>query len=231
MQACSRSRGIVHASLWPLAPIYFVRYCTHVSPGAVRQFHSSHRWEIPLITKRQIMEAVTGLPPHDLADIIEWCHSFGPRSTKYSDNPNTEHAYNELSSCFADYFHLPAAGSLLRFSHARPRQYKALIKAADHAMRCVDAWWPRQPRIVKIGLLRYLCRVAFDVSTRRTARLTWNRVTDALLETEATVNDGFPGWLQAGIFQERALAQVTKGHHVRQQSASKARVTNESATR
>jgi hypothetical protein len=210
----------------------FLRYCAHPLAANTFRTNDHHNGSDMAITKRQIMEAIPGLPPHDIADIIEWCHSFGPRSTKPGDNADTEQAYNELAACFSDYFRKSYPTTFLRFAHSRPRQYKALIAAATNAMQCVNAWWPNESRIVRLGLLRYVCRVAFDVSTRRTARLTWARVIGALLETEATINDGFPGWIKAGLFQERALARV-KGtgeqKHVRDQSTAETRPASQHA--
>jgi hypothetical protein len=169
------------------------------------------------LTRRQIIEALGGLSSEDRAEIVKWCDALGVQNLTRSDNPNAEHAFGTLAILFSTHYHYPPL-SLTTFARTRAAEYRKLLRAIEHTMRLIDAWWPKERRNTKLALLRYLCTIAFDVSTRRSARVGWSQVVAALQNIEAYVNDAFPGWLRAGVFQQRALERVTGGLHVREES-------------
>lgn len=161
--------------------------------------------------RHAVIESLTSLSADQRAEVIKWCDALGSSPLSVNENPNSDFAYTELARCFSHYYRCDYPSKLIGFARSKPQAYKKLIRSANHAMGCVHAWWPEERQIVQVALLKYLCRLAFDVSTRRSTRVTWERVIAALGDIEATVNDAFPGWLKAGLFQQRTLTQI-KGH-------------------
>jgi len=157
-----------------------------------------------------VIESLTGLNAEQRAEIIKWCDALGSAPLSISENPHTDIAYDELSQCFGRYYRQSYPSKLAGFARSHPQSYRKLIVAANRAMRCVRSWWPHERRIVQAALLRYLCRLAFDIATRRTLRVNWESVSDALGDTAATVNEAFPGWLRDGQFQSRTLSRIKR---------------------
>lgn len=166
------------------------------------------------LSRRKILESLGGLSADDRADIVKWCDALGVQNLTRQDNESAEHAFQEISEQFAAYYHTPRV-SISTFARTRTSEYRRFLRAVDRAWQAVAAWWPGTRKVARIALLRYLCRIAFSVCAHRTRRVDWAHVTAALLEIEATVNDAFPGWLSAGIFQQRALEKVSGKSAVR----------------
>lgn len=162
------------------------------------------------MSRKQILEALGGLSADDRADVVKWCDALGVQNLTRQDNESAEHAFQELSEQFAAYYHTPPI-SISVFARTRTSEYRRFLRAVDRTWQVIKSWWPETKRIARLALLRYLCRIAFSVCARRTRRVNWAHLITALQEIEATVNDAFPGWISAGIFQQRALAKVSGG--------------------
>lgn len=162
------------------------------------------------LSRKQILESLGGLSADDRADVVKWCDALGIQNLTRQDNESAEHAFQEISEQFSAYYHTPPI-SISLFARTRTGEYRRFLRAVERVWQVVKTWWPETRRIARLSLLRYLCRITFSVCAQRTRRVNWSHITAALLEIEATVNDAFPGWLSAGIFQQRALAKVSGG--------------------
>lgn len=183
-----------------------------------------------LPTRKGVIAALTSLSAEDRAEVVRWSEALGIHSQARQDNEPAEHAFSEVAFLFSTNYRVPPP-SLAYFSRTRTAEYRKFTRAVGQAWRTISVWWPRERRIVRLSLLRYLVRVAFDVRSARSGRVGWSQMTAALRDIEVTVNAAFPGWLAAGIFQQRALLRVTGGLNARHQPDSETRAPHRRSLR
>ena len=172
------------------------------------------------LRRKQVVQSLSGLSAEERAEVVKWCDVLGVSGLSGAENPNTDISFTAFNRCFAAFYHTSQIASLTALARSRPKVYRKLITATNHAMARIEDWWPDEKKNVKVGLLNYLCRLSFQVATRRTVRVNWEAAITALSDLEATVNDAFPGWLSSSIFQSRALRLVKGSSDARPKSDS-----------
>lgn len=161
-------------------------------------------------TAQEIIRSLGGLTPEERAEIVRWCESFGTVSLDRREHPDVEHVYEKFAQRFAEYYRVQPL-TLARLNRTRNEDYRLLVKATAYVSARVTAWWPNSQRNTRLALLRYLCGLCFDVCTRRYRRVSWRNLCEAMLQLEVTINDAFPGWLRAGVFQNCVIERISHG--------------------
>lgn len=162
-----------------------------------------------MLSKKAVLEALPALNPGELYEIALWCEALGASTITPADDIFADHAFSELARCLSEFYKYPAPPSFRTFMRGNRRQEKAaFLEGVEHLKVCLNTWWPKAPRNVRLGLLHYLCRLAFDECCRK-QRPNWKELSRSLCNLERVVDMAFPGWLRTGMFQERALNRVS----------------------
>lgn len=158
-----------------------------------------------LVSKREIIESLPTLTPEERGEVVNWCEALGAQGFVRGESRHLQTIYASLARLFAEYHADHTSPSLGRFARSHPADYKALVRAANHAVAKCAEWWPDINDIQRVKFLDYLCRVSFDAMSRQTHVSSWQNLIKSLTNLEASINEMFPGWLRTGDFQKRVL--------------------------